>query len=659
MLSPASAPPTSATLQQRRLVHVALVSVFTWIFLANAWLGDDAYITFRVVWNFVHGYGPVFNPGERVQAYTHPLWMLVMTVAHFVTRDFFFTAQVVSYAFVLAALLRIARRAESAAAATVLFVWVLSSKAFVDYASSGLEYPLSYCLLAYFFTRWFAVAERPLEGRDLLRFGAIAGLAFVNRIDSVLLYAVPLAWLVLQMLRTNRSRLVPLLAGFALPAGAWLLFATIYYGFPLPNTYYAKVATGIPSSLLYRQGLAYLFNSLAHDPVTLISIGFAAALAVRAGAAARAAVASALLYVLYTVSVGGDFMSGRFFAMPFLVAVITSLRLLEGLTYQPVAIGALVLYNLATPVAPVKVGPTYDAGWPWRTQNGVRDEHGHSHQGSNPLASAPFRQLPDHTWVREGLSFRNGPEKVTVQGSIGAYGLFAGPDKHLVDRNALSDPLLARLPVSPQLYFEFYSGHFFRDIPEGYLQSIESGQNRIADPMLHAYYDRLRRVLHDPLFGSARLRAIWYLNAGSGRHLAEDYEQQRAIALSIRASNERFLVDAGEKNDAAGTIKSIGRAGYLEFGPAIPVKHGSYRARWVGTVTGAPDGVFGFVDAWDGGTRIARQEVTGGSLRPDGRQIAELTFTLPKGSSSLDYRLWVDGRPAVTLERVELNTIQP
>ena len=120
-------------------------------------------------------------------------------------------------------------------------------------------------------------------------------------------------------------------------------------------------------------------------------------------------------------------MSGRFFAMPFLVAVMTTVQLLAGLEYQPVAIGALLLYNLLAPLAPVKVGPGYEAGWPWRTQNGVRDEHGHSHQGSNPLTSAPFRQLPDHTWVREGISFRNGPEKVTVQGSIGAYGLFADP----------------------------------------------------------------------------------------------------------------------------------------------------------------------------------------------------------------------------------------
>ena len=191
--------------------------VFTYVFLANAWLGDDAYITFRVVWNFVHGYGPVFNPGERVQAYTHPLWMLVMSAAHFVTRDFFFTAQVVSYGFVLAALLRMARRTESAAAAAVVFVWVLSSKAFMDYASSGLEYPLSYCLLAFFYTRWFAVADRPLETRDLRRFGFVAGLAFVNRIDSVLLYAVPLAWLALRTLRVTGPGRPPSSPGLRYP----------------------------------------------------------------------------------------------------------------------------------------------------------------------------------------------------------------------------------------------------------------------------------------------------------------------------------------------------------------------------------------------------------------------------------------------------------
>ena len=44
-----------------RFVYASLLLLFTYVFLANAWMGDDAYITFRTVWNFVHGYGIVFN----------------------------------------------------------------------------------------------------------------------------------------------------------------------------------------------------------------------------------------------------------------------------------------------------------------------------------------------------------------------------------------------------------------------------------------------------------------------------------------------------------------------------------------------------------------------------------------------------------------------
>ena len=54
-----------------------LLALFTYVFIVNAWVGDDAYITFRTVDNFVNGYGLTWNTSERVQAYTHPLWMFL------------------------------------------------------------------------------------------------------------------------------------------------------------------------------------------------------------------------------------------------------------------------------------------------------------------------------------------------------------------------------------------------------------------------------------------------------------------------------------------------------------------------------------------------------------------------------------------------------
>ena len=79
--------------------------VFVYVFLINAWVVDDAYITFRTVDNFLHGYGLRWNVDERVQVYTHPLWMLVMVVGSFITSDVFFTSIALSFFCSLGAIL--------------------------------------------------------------------------------------------------------------------------------------------------------------------------------------------------------------------------------------------------------------------------------------------------------------------------------------------------------------------------------------------------------------------------------------------------------------------------------------------------------------------------------------------------------------------------
>jgi arabinofuranosyltransferase len=637
-----------------RISRAALLILFSYVFLANHWMGDDAYITYRVVWNFVHGYGLTFNPDERVQAYTHPLWMLVMSAAHLLTREFFFTATVVSWAFGVATVVVLIRWARTVPRAAVVAIWILSSKAFVDYTSSGLENPLSYFLVVLFYTRYL---DRPWgvppDSRELRRLTLIASLAFLNRPDAVLLFALPLAELLWSVVRRRPKRAVaPVLVGLA-PALAWLVFATFYYGFPLPNTYYAKVANGIPRGLLYEQGFAYVLNSISHDPITLGTVGLALLAAWRGEAAARRAALSALVYLAYTVSVGGDFMSGRFFSTPFLIAVMAIAPDVTSVS-APAALAALLAYNLFVPIVPIKTTARYEAAWPWRTQNGIKDERGSYFQGTNILFFSPFRDLPDFTWVREGTSFRNSNEKVTVQGSIGFYGLFAGPDKFLVDRNALSDPLLARLPVSPRLPFEFYAGHYFRDIPDGYLESVAQNTNVLADPLLRDYYDHLRNVTRGPLLSASRFRDIARLNLGNYRNLHQQVLKRRAISLSIRADNERFATDAGDR-DPAGSLRATGRSGYLQMGPGIPAAPGLYRARWIGTVERAAEGPIGYVEVWFGGdSRIARVPVALTAPRAD-HVLATLDFSVPSGGvSSLDYRFYVNGDVAMNLERVEL-----
>src|SRR5690606_2421971 len=93
---------------------------------------------------------------------------------------------------------------------------------------------------------------------------------------------------------------------------------------------------------------------------------------------------------------------------------------------------------------------------------------------------------------------------------VGTMGYFAGPDVHVIDEVGLSDPLLARLPAASP----WRIGHFFREIPAGYVESIETGENRVKAPGVAAYYARLRSITRDPIFNAARLRTIFRMNLG-------------------------------------------------------------------------------------------------------------------------------------------------
>jgi arabinofuranosyltransferase len=637
--------------------------IFTYVFLANAWIGDDAYITFRVVDNFINGYGLTFNPDERVQAYTHPLWMLMLSAAYAVTSNLFYTTLALSYALCVMAFAVVFKSLNSVWRSALFLGLLLSSKAFVDYTSSGLEYPLSFFLLCVFYCRFLGVmrSAASVSARELVIFGALASLAFLNRSDSILLYVGPLMYLAWIAWPVYRLRLAMYFAIAFSPVVLWLVFSYIYYGFPFPNTYYAKVATGIPRSLQLRQGLAYVANSINFDPFTLGLIGLTAVVAAQLRRLPEiAATASALLYVLYTISVGGDFMSGRFFAMPLLVCAVVLVRIVQRREVGAAVGAALVAYNVIAPLAPVKTRANYpDGAWAWRLQNGIKDERGHYHQISNVLFYAPFRALPDHLWYREGISFRNSPEKVSVQGSIGFYGFTAGPTKYVIDRNALSDPLLARLPVSESLYFEFYAGHFFRDLPNGYIESRRERRNLLVDPLLHDYYDKLMNVTAGPIFSSARARDIWDLNFGRYRRIHELVTAQRPVAVSVPADNERFSTDVGVRNtrgDGA-LIASGARAGYLQMGPNMPLKAGRFKVRWIGTTQAGAGQPLGQVEAWTDGERlIARRPVFYGEFSAADKTLAELTFALEEPTTNLEYRFFVEKGVKLVIERINLES---
>lgn len=493
-----------------------LLTLFALVIVRRAWVSDDAYITFRTVDNFLHGYGLVWNVGERVQAYTHPLWMFLLVGADTFTREIHFTSLALSIFTSCTALYLLTTRISPSQLAAAFAVLALTlSKAFVDYSTSGLENPLSHLLLVLFVVVFLADERRSTGAHKAFWLAFLTSLLLLTRLDLALLIAP--ACLLFLAQNFNKPTLRQLVFG-SLPFLAWEGFSLFYYGFPFPNTYYAKLSTGIPQVELTRQGLEYLLNTLEFDPLTLLLIlaGVLVAFTLRARKPAALAL-GILLYLAYIVRIGGDFMAGRFLTVPLLLAVILLTQLdFDALPLpQTLLIFAIpLLLGLEAPDTPLDFRDTATLQTPTEhvDHRGISDERLNYAPFTAPLALPRDAVPPTHVWAWQGTRDAGGKRTFATKFGIGFYGYNAGPDIYVIDQLALADPLLARLPARRDIHWRV--GHYIREIPGGYERTLETGKNTLKDGDLAAYYDKLSLITRGPLFSKTRLLEILKMNLG-------------------------------------------------------------------------------------------------------------------------------------------------
>ncbi len=530
MASAPSYPPRSVRPAIARFGPAAiLLACFAVVLVRTAWLCDDAYITFRTVDNLVHGRGATWNPAERVQVYTHPLWMLVVASLHALTGELPRTVLSLSIALSLASAALLVRALGGGAASVVLVLALSLSRAFVDFSTSGLEGPLSHFLLALFLVGF-------ARGKSLLVLAFLAGLATTNRMDTLLVYLPALV--VAARGRPLGKALSELALGFV-PFFAWEIFALVYYGFPFPNSAYAKLGTGIGAGELARQGLHYLADSALRDPLTLAVAlaGFAVPFVLADRRRFLPVALGALLYGMYVVRIGGDFMSGRMLTLPFLACayLFASALAQSGPRVAAVAAAVILVLGLATPRPTWLSGSDFGLGERVGEKGdgqGVADERRVYYQATGLSSATRTTDVPAHVWAHhvwayKGLEARASGSALCVRKTIGFFGYCAGPRVHVVDTLALGDPLLARIPrvarsADPSVR-DWRPGHFRRELPEGYLETLERGVPAFVSPELARYHAELVLVTRGPLFSAERWRAIAAFLLGRNDALMDAY----------------------------------------------------------------------------------------------------------------------------------------
>ncbi|MBL9078144.1 MAG: hypothetical protein JNL08_11610 [Planctomycetes bacterium] len=516
-----AAPPAPATTRRWRWAAVALTVLLTAAVTRSAWLCDDAFITFRSVENLMQGHGPVWNTGERVQTYTHPLWFWLLAVARAATGECPTTTMVLSLAIATLAAAWLARGAGTAPAAVAVLLLLLASRAWIDYATSGLETPLSAALVV----ALLAAATGTDPAARVLRVALATAALALTRLDLLAL-AAPVCLHAARGLPWRRT--VRLAALGLSPLFAWLAFATVYYGTPLPVTASAKAFHhGLPTGELWQRGFTYLVHCAAHDPVTVAALAVALVLGlVRSGQ--RAIALGLALYGLYVVKVGGDYMLGRFLLPPFAAAAWLLGRAAAGAPARAALTAGLAALALAfVPGLPDVLRPLQPATPPDRSipDHGLvseRDYYFLEHGLFSPVRSALGPGLVSAMLRQTGHPTRI----VGTAGAVGVPGYLAGDLVHLVDPWLL-DPSLMRLPIAdPQLW---RIGHYYRSVPEGYYETIASGENRIRDAGFARFHAAMWTVRTAPLWSAERWRAIWSVWTG-----AFDADLERFVAGEYR-----------------------------------------------------------------------------------------------------------------------------
>ncbi|MBM4355737.1 MAG: glycosyltransferase family 39 protein, partial [Deltaproteobacteria bacterium] len=209
----------------------------------HAWGTDDSYIAYRYALNLAEGEGLVFNPGERVEGYSNLLYVLILAAvagAHGPDATYPVSAMLnlvlASCAFIAFYVLCRRRLGPSGVtAATWLFAL---APAIWAWSAAGLETMLVLALALAVWLEADAVL-RDMGRRHLVLLGCAVVLSVLSRADGFLVPLFAAIWLAMR-----RRWAAAGWAGGVLVVSQGLLtvWRLFYYGWPLPNTYYAKVS---------------------------------------------------------------------------------------------------------------------------------------------------------------------------------------------------------------------------------------------------------------------------------------------------------------------------------------------------------------------------------------------------------------------------------
>jgi len=227
-------------------------------------LFDDAMISMRYAWNLAHGNGLVWNPGERVEGFTNPLWVGFMALFHLfpIPADKISLYIQWSGAIFLAVNLYFVKTITEEFSDSLLVmlaaVTITASYGPLDtWGLLGME--VSLLVLVTSVAVWMVLRTDPKRFNPWTYI--LLAVSTLVRVDMAVPYLVILGMMFFVQPKFRKQHLIWGLGLLFLFVGGQTLARYLYYGEWLPNTYYLKLE-GFPFSLRILRGLYTLFMLL-------------------------------------------------------------------------------------------------------------------------------------------------------------------------------------------------------------------------------------------------------------------------------------------------------------------------------------------------------------------------------------------------------------
>ena len=447
---------------------ISLIYLAYLLIKSRAWVGEDAFIFFKYVDNFAHGNGLVFNLGERVEGFTAPLWVFLLSLIRVSTNyELRPTAIILGFVLSLGALTFLLFKDNKEQYIFPLgFIILISNSSFRDFATSGFETALTYLLLIVFAVNFKVNFIR----QKVFLSGMLLSLLILNRPESFLLYTYVFFILLFNIRKTGIGNLIKYMAPFVLTVIPYQIFRMGYYASLLPNTFYAKKG----GEFYISQGINYISDFTKSYPLSLLALGiFTILLLINlfkkiiddeySTSRLHLLIMSIILltYVLYS---GGDYMHGRSLLMFFILWVVSINDLaekyinnlitrikgtdLERPLMYTTALGALfIVFFILKAQLPITAQQK-------KQINFINDERSHFGVTFDPNLFEEYLKTPitgEFSWRDRGYYYKDiaevTGETISVNmANIGFFGYAAGDNVNVMGAT-LIDPIISRQKI--------------------------------------------------------------------------------------------------------------------------------------------------------------------------------------------------------------------